>query len=150
MKNKINPALQKFEQFIGSWEMEIFNASFLPDAQATIKASASFEWFEEGEFLIFRQGQKNKGTPWAIWFIGHDKDAPNYTVLYMDDQSSSRVYEMSFENTLWKVWRNGPGFRQRFTGAVNQEQKIISGNWERSVDGENWEHDFGLTYKKLD
>ncbi|WP_025146434.1 hypothetical protein [Pedobacter jeongneungensis] len=74
MKNNINPALQELKQFIGTWEMEISNASFLPDASAVIKASASFEWFEEGEFLIFRQGTKNKETPWAIWFIGHDKD----------------------------------------------------------------------------
>jgi hypothetical protein len=103
MKNNINPASQELKQFIGTWEMEISNASFLPDANATIMAEASFEWFEEGEFLIFRQGTKNKATPWAIWFIGHDKDAQNYTVLYIDDQQSSRVYEMSFENRIWKL-----------------------------------------------
>lgn len=150
MKNNINPALQAFKQFIGTWEMEISNASFLPDANAVIKASASFEWFEEGEFLIFRQGKRNNDTPWAIWFIGHDKDAQNYTVLYIDDQQSSRVYEMSFENNVWKLWRNGPEFMQRFTGEVNQDQNIISGNWEKSTDGENWEHDFKLTYKKTE
>ncbi|QXV63965.1 hypothetical protein INP83_12735 [Mucilaginibacter sp. 21P] len=148
MKNDLNPTLLKFEQFIGTWEMEISNASFLPDAEETIKASASFEWFEEGEFLIFRQGKKNSGTPWAIWFIGQDKDAENYTVLYMDDQRSSRVYEMRFDNNIWKLWRNGPQFMQRFTGEVNEDRDLISGNWEKSVDGKNWEHDFHLTYKK--
>jgi len=150
MKNNINPALQALKLFIGTWEMEISNASFLPDAHAIIKANASFEWFEDGEFLILRQGTKNKETPWAIWFIGHDKDAQNYTVFYMDDQRSSRVYEMSFENSIWKLWRNGPQFRQRFTGEVNQDQNIISGYWEKSVDGNSWEHDFQLTYKKTE
>ncbi|WP_293310108.1 hypothetical protein [Pedobacter sp. UBA5917] len=148
MKNNINPALQELKQFIGAWEMEISNASFLPDANAVIKAKASFEWFEEGEFLIFRQGTKNSGTPWAIWFIGHDKDAQHYTVLYIDDQQSSRVYEMSFENSKWKMWRNAPEFIQRFTGEINQDKNIISGYWEKCVDGRNWEHDFNLTYKK--
>lgn len=148
MKNNINPELQALEPFIGPWEMEISQASFLPDAHATIKASASFEWFEEGEYLIFRQGQKNSGTPWAIWFIGHDKDAQHYTVLYFDDQRSSRVYEMSFENSTWKLWRNGPRFMQRFTAEVSEDQNMISGSWEKSVDGKNWEHDFRLTYKK--
>ena len=148
MKNNINPALQELKQFIGTWEMEISNASFLPDANAIIKARASFEWFEEGEFLILRQGTKNKETPWAIWFIGHDKDAQNYTVFYIDDQQSSRVYEMSFENRIWKIWRNGPQFMQRFTGEINKDKNIISGYWEKSVDGKNWEHDFHLTYKK--
>ncbi|PYF72968.1 DUF1579 family protein [Pedobacter nutrimenti] len=149
MKNNINPALQELKQFIGTWEMEISNASFLPDANATIKASASFEWFEEGEFLILRQGTKNQETPWAIWFMGHDKDAKNYTVLYIDDQQSSRVYEMSFENSIWKMWRNVPQFMQRFTAEINKDKNIISGYWERSVDGKNWEHDFHLTYKKV-
>lgn len=148
MKNNINPALQELKQFIGTWEMEISNASFLPDANAIITARASFEWFEEGEFLILRQGTKNMETPWAIWFIGHDKDAQNYTVFYIDDQQSSRVYEMSFENRKWKIWRNGPQFIQRFTGEINKDKNIISGYWEKSVDAKNWEHDFHLTYKK--
>ncbi|MFS2185598.1 DUF1579 family protein [Mucilaginibacter sp. Mucisp84] len=148
MKNNSNPALHALKQLTGTWEMEISNASFLPDKNAIIKASASFEWFEDGEFLIFRQGGKNQGTPWAIWLIGHDRDAQHYTVLYMDDQQSSRVYEMSFENSLWKLWRNGPQFMQRFTGELNQDHTIISGCWEKSVDGQNWEHDFQLTYKK--
>ncbi len=149
MKTNINPTLQDLEQFIGIWEMEISNASFLPDANATIKARASFEWFEEGEFLILRQGTKNKETPWAIWFIGHDKDTLNYTVFYIDDQQSSRVYEMSFENSIWKMWRNGPQFIQRFTAETNKDKNIISGYWEKSVDGKNWEHDFLLTYTKI-
>jgi hypothetical protein len=128
--------------------MKISNASFLPDGNATIKAVASFEWFEEGEFLIFRQGTKNTEMPWAIWFIGHDKDANHYTVLYIDDKQSSRVYEMSFENSIWKIWRNEPQFKQRFTGMVNKDTTIISGTWEKCIDGKNWEHDFQLTYKK--
>lgn len=148
MKNTINPALQALMQFIGKWEMEISNASFLPDAEATIKAPASFDWFEEGEFLILRQGTKNKETPWAIWLISRDKDAQNYTVLYIDDQRSSRVYEMSLEDGTWKMWRNGPQFIQRFTAGINKDKNIISGYWEKSSDGENWEYDFNLTYKK--
>lgn len=33
MKNNINPALQELKQFVGTWEMEISNASFF----ATLK-----------------------------------------------------------------------------------------------------------------
>jgi len=148
MNNNVNPALQELKEFIGTWEMEISNASFLPDPKETINSTACFEWFEDGEFLILRQGTKKKETPWAIWLIGRDKDSPNYSIFYIDDQRSSRVYEMSFENGIWKIWRNEPQFTQRFTAEVNRDKTLISGHWDRSTDGQNWDHDFNLTYKR--
>ena len=78
----INPALQDLKELIGTWEMELSNASFLPDLKTIIKGTASFEWFEGGDFLILRQGIKKKET-WATWFIGHDEDSQNYTILYL-------------------------------------------------------------------
>lgn len=147
--DNINPTLKDFKEFTGAWEMELSNASFLPDVKTVIKATASFEWFDGGAFLILRQGSKNSGTPWATWFIGHDKDTRNYTVLYIDDQQSSRVYEMSFENGIWKMWRNAPEFIQRFTAEISEDKKTISGYWEKSADGKTWHHDFNLKYNKL-
>lgn len=148
MNNNINPAIQELKEFIGTWEMEISNASFLSDPKEIIKATASFQWFEDGEFLILRQGTKKKETPWAVWLISRDKDSSSYSIFYMDDQQSSRVYEMSFESSIWKIWRNGPEFKQRFTAEVNRGKTIITGHWERSKDGQNWDHDFDLTYKR--
>jgi len=145
--NNINPALQDIKGFIGTWEMELSNASFLPDPKTIIKGTAIFEWFEGGDFLILRQGTKKK-APWATWFIGHDEDSRNYTVLYLDDRQSSRVYEMSFEDGIWKIWRTSPGFAQRFTGTISDDKKTITGYWEKSTDGKRWDHDFDLKYKK--
>jgi hypothetical protein len=146
--SNINPALQDLKELIGTWEMELFNAAFLPDPTTIIKGTASFDWFEGGDFLILRQGTKKKETPWATWFIGHDEDSQNYTILYIDDKQSSRVYEMSFENGIWKIWRNAPGFIQRFTGKVSKDKKMIEGYWEQSTDGKTWNHDFDLIYKR--
>lgn len=146
--NNINPALQDLKGLIGTWEMELSNAAFLPDLKTIIKEKASFEWLEEGDFLILRQGSKNTEAPWATWLIGHDRDSQNYTVFYIDDRRSSRVYEMSFENSVWKIWRNSPEFTQRFTGKVSEDEKSIIGFWEKSADGKTWDHDFDLTYKK--
>jgi hypothetical protein len=148
MNNNVNPELQDLKELIGTWEMSISNASFLPDLKTIIKGTASFEWFEGGDFLILRQGTKMEETPWATWFIGHDKDSQNYTILYIDDKQSSRVYEMSLENGIWKIWRNSPKFIQRFTGKISQDKKMIEGYWEKSTDGKTWNHDFNLTYKK--
>ena len=110
--SNINPALQNLRVFIGIWEMELTNASFLSDLKTVIKGTATFEWFEDGDFLILRQGTKNKETPWSTWFIGHDQDSPTYTIFYIDDKRSSRVYEMSLKKGVWKIWRYSPEFTQ--------------------------------------
>jgi len=57
------------------------------------------------------------------------------------------VYEMSFNDGVWKVWREAPGFSQRFTGVLSGD--VITGPWEFSEDGSTWRHDFDLTYTKV-
>ncbi len=52
--DKINPSLEELKKLVGIWTMELSNAVLLPDPTATIKGSASFDWFEGGDFLIMR------------------------------------------------------------------------------------------------
>jgi hypothetical protein len=56
---------------------------------------------------------------------------------------------MSFNDGVWKMWRNDPGFFQRFIGTFSKDGKSISAQWENSSDGKTWEHDFDLTYTKV-
>jgi len=144
-----NPALQSLAALAGNWEMELSNASFLPDPSATFRGSASVEWLEEGALLALRQGSRPT-APFAIWVIGRDEAAKTYTVLYFDDRGVSRIYAMSFYNGVWKMWREAPGFSQRFTATVSPDGNRISGKWEKSSDGQRWEHDFDLIYTRLD
>ncbi|MBS1687168.1 MAG: hypothetical protein JSS96_00475 [Bacteroidetes bacterium] len=146
--NILNPALQNIQELEGNWKMQLSNASFLPDATTVIEGVASFEWFDGGDFLVLRQGTKAE-APWATWLIGRDKDADNYTILYIDDKHSSRVYEMSFKDGVWKIWRDAVGFSQRFEGKLSEDKNMISGAWEKSQDGKKWEHDFDLVYKRI-
>jgi hypothetical protein len=60
------------------------------------------------------------------------------------------VYEMSLRDNVWKLWRDSPGFSQRLTGTFSEDGKTITGRWEKSSDGSNREHDFDLTYAKVD
>ncbi len=146
MKEQISPALKELAFLVGKWDMKISNASFLPSLSDVVDANASFEWYEEGEFLVLKQGKKE--TAHATWLIGRDQDSPNYTVLYFDDRHFSRVYEMSFENDVWKIWRNAPNFVQSFEGKVSKDKNTITGAWGKSADGKKWEHDFDLTYSR--
>ena len=130
--------------------MELSNASFLPRPADTVKGLVSFEWALDGAFLVLRMGGKPSGSPEALWLIGRDESTPNYTVLYYDARSVSRVYEMSFSDGAWKMWRTAPGFWQRYEGQLHQDGKTITARWEKSSDGARWEHDFDLTYTKVD
>ncbi len=121
----INPELKDFKVFLGQWTAEISNALFLPNLSDTLQSNASFEWYEEGEFLILRQGTKE--TAHTTWFIGHDQDFPNYTVLYFDDRHYYRVYEMSFKGNTWKIWRNAPNFIKSFESKLSEDKNTITG-----------------------
>jgi hypothetical protein len=144
-----NPALKPLEGLVGDWEMEISNASFLPRPSDIVKGGpVSFEWVQDGAFLVIHMGDKSPGPPQALWLIGRDDSTPNYTVLYYDARSVSRVYEMSFSE-VWKMWREAPGFWQRYESTVSKDGKTMTAHWEKSSDGSRWEHDFNITYTKL-
>ncbi len=144
-----NPALQPLEVLVGEWEMELSHASFLPHPSAIAKGAISFEWVQDGAFLLMRMGDKALSPPAAQWLIGRDEATPTYTVLYYDTRSVSRVYAMSFSERVWKMWREAPGFWQRYEGTVSPNGQTITAHWEKSSDGTTWEHDFDVTYTKL-
>lgn len=144
-----NPALASLEGLVGEWEMELSNASFLPRPSDTIKGLVSFEWVQDGAFLMMRMGDRPPGPPSARWLISRDESVPDYTVFYYDLRSVSRVYEMSFSEGVWKMWRNAPGFCQRYEGIVSKDGKTITARWEKSGDGAQWEHDFDVTYTRI-
>ncbi len=146
---KPNPALKDLEMLVGDWEMELSNAAFLPSPSATVKGLVSFEWLQDGAFLVMRMGDKPPSPPTAIWLIGRDESRPDYTVLYYDARSVSRVYEMSFSESVWKMWRESPGFWQRYEGKLSNDGDTITAHWEKSSDGTAWEHDFDITYRRI-
>ena len=56
---------------------------------------------------------------------------------------------MTFNKNEWKLWRDFPGFSQRFIGTFNEDHNIIIARWEKSSDGSNWELDFEETYTRV-
>jgi uncharacterized protein YndB with AHSA1/START domain len=146
---KSNPALDRLEVLVGDWNMELSNAAFLPNPSDTVNGIVSFEWVEAGAFLVMRIGDKPPSPHQAVWLIGRDESLPDYKVLYFDSRKVSRIYEMSFADGVWQMWRDAPGFSQRFQGTFSDDGNTITAYWEKSFDGSKWEHDFDLTYTKV-
>lgn len=142
-----NPALATLQFLTGAWDMELSEASFLPDPNAKVGGSVAFEWIEQGAALVMRMG--DAATPAATWIIGRDDSGPDYHVLYADNRGVSRVYRMSFSDGTWRMWRDTPEFSQRFNAEVSPGQAEISGSWRKSADGgTTWEHDFNVRYSR--
>ncbi len=143
-----NPALVDLEFLSGEWNMELSNAPFLPSRDDTAHGHVTFEWIEDGALLVMRQSERSGNPPAARWAIGRDESCSDYKVLYSDIRGVSRVYEMSFLDGHWRLWRNSPGFSQCFEGRVSPDEKTITSHWEKSFDATTWEHDFDITYTR--
>ena len=134
-----NPALENLGRLVGRWQVQL---GYPADPSNKMRVQAAFDWLEGGAFVIEHLAS-------STWIIGQDDSNKTYSVLYHDERGISRVYQMSLDNATWKMWRNSPGFSQRFEGNFSEAFDTITDRWEKSFDGSTWEHDFDLTYKRV-
>jgi hypothetical protein len=138
-----HPALADLRFLVGAWSMELSGASFLPDPESVMNGSVTFDWIEHDAALVMRMGDI------ATWIIGRDDAEQDYHILYGDDRGVSRVYRMSLEGGVWRIWRHTAEFSQRFEAQVDIDRGVITGHWEKSHDaGVTWEHDFNVRYTR--
>jgi hypothetical protein len=142
-------SLEALERFIGEWSLV---AAFKDVPPADAGARVTFEWLSGNTFLIERWEVPIPEAPDGIAIIGADPDSEgNYLQHYFDSRGVARVYRMSFDSGVWKLWREEADFSpldfsQRFTGTFSDDGNTIVGAWEICHDGATWEHDFDLTY----
>jgi hypothetical protein len=142
---KPNPVLKNLEVLIGEWNTAGTHPAF---PGATLRGHVSFEWFEGGAFLTMYSIVEEPGPPSSITVFGRDDATETYSMQYFDIRGVSRIYAMSLEGRICKLWRNAPGFAQRFTGTFSEDGNAIVGRWDKSGDGVNWEKDLELTYTR--
>jgi len=139
-------AMKRLDVFIGEWTLE---ASF---PGAAIAGRAVFEWMLDRQFLLERS--EVPGAPDSLAIVGFDPGREAYCQHYFDSRGIARVYAMSLSDGAWTLVRDCADFTplefsQRFTGSFSGDGRRITGRWETSANGSNWEHDFGLTYTKV-
>jgi hypothetical protein len=147
-------ALESLDVLIGRWEMEAsFEAGYFGPGTPPITGRGgrtTFEWLEGRFFLTQRFVNEHPAAPSGIAIIGPGTDLATFEQHYYDSRGVARVYQMSLDDGVWRVWRQAPGFWQRYTGEISEDGTSIKGAWEGSADGREWKHDFGLTYLKVD
>lgn len=130
--------LEALGLLVGEWELEL---AFPNDPSSKVQGKATFTWLEGNAFVILRLGDSS-------WIMGPDESSEEFSVLYHDGRGVSRVYQMSLDSSTWKMWRDSPGFSQRFEGTFGGDKNSIAAHWEKSTDGSTWEYDFDMTYTR--
>ncbi|HEX3514828.1 MAG TPA: hypothetical protein VHT26_12595 [Trebonia sp.] len=149
----VRPAsLARLDALVGAWEMEAtFGAGYFGAGSPAMTARGGrtvFDWLEGRFFLLQRFTVENPAAPSGLAVIAASGDADAFTQHYYDSRGVARVYQMTLRGSTWRIWREAPGFWQRYTGVISADGAAISGAWEGSADGQDWKHDFGLTYLK--
>lgn len=150
-----NPNLDLLNRLAGEWKLEA-----LLDGQMFKGGRVTFEWLADRAFLVQRSevddlselppGWAENAPHSTVSIIGLDDTSEQFTMLYADSSDVFRVYQMRLSDGVWTLWRDAPGFSQRFTGIFNEDGDMIEGRWERSDDGVEWVVDFDLTYTRVE
>jgi hypothetical protein len=147
MSESINAAArERLEPLVGEWTMEAAPPGGPPWPGG---GRVTFEFLEGAPLLIERWHVDMAEAPDGIAVIGCDGMSDTYYQLYTDERDVQRIYAMSLADGVWKLWRDGEPFSQRFTGEFSEDGKTITGRWEIADDGQSWKTDFDLIYEKV-
>ncbi len=140
-----NPALKPFAILIGDWNTTGTHP-LVPDT--ILHGRSTFEWIENGAFLVTRSEIDQPGFPAGLAIIGSDDALAQFFMLYFDERGVSRKLDVSLQDNLWTMSRTAPGFSQRFTASIVDEGNSILATWELSRDDATWQKDLELTYRR--
>lgn len=141
-----NPALNSLKTLIGEWKTVATHPA-VPDT--LFHGRTSFEWIEGGAFIKMHSEVDEEGVPSGIAIFGSDDKTGEYFMLYFDERTVSRKYDVSFQDNRLKWWRNTPDFSQRCTWTFADNGDTLVGKGEMCKDGKTWEGDLEQTFTRV-
>jgi hypothetical protein len=137
-----DPALEPFEALIGTWDTEATH----PMVDAVVQGTVTFEWLEGGHFVVERSHNEHELFPDAICVIGAPEDGDGLVMEYFDSRGVRRTYGISFEDGVLRMWRDAPGFDQRFSATVGAD--AFEGVSQVAETPGDWRDDLRVTYRR--
>lgn len=139
-----NPELEALAALVGEWTTEATHPAF---PSTVVRGRAVFEWLEGEQFLVQRSKTDHPDFPDSLAVIG--APAGRLSMHYFDSRGVHRVYDVSGSDGVWRMWRDEPGFAQRFRGTFEDNGDTIPGLWELSRDGSSWDADLEITFRRV-
>jgi hypothetical protein len=139
-----DPMLEPFDLLIGTWATEATH----PLVDEVVPGSTTFEWLEGGRFLIERSRMDHELFPDAISVIGAPEDGERLVMEYFDSRGVRRTYGVTVEDGVLRIWRDHPGFDQRFSARLGPD--AFEGQWQLAETAGDWRDDLKVTYRRRD
>src|SRR5262245_53429805 len=112
-----DPTLDAFDVLIGTWATEAVHTA----VDGMVEGSVTFEWLEGGHFLLMHSHADHELFPDGISVIGPPETGDGLVLEYFDSRGIRRTYGVSLADRVWRMWRDAPGFDQRFSASVAPE-----------------------------
>jgi len=151
-----DPALKALDRLVGTWTTEARHPA-MPGV--VVHGTVLVEWLEGERFLIHRARSDHPDFPDSISIIGFtdrdrvdgdpsDEPATDLRMHYFDSRGVSRIYAVSVDDQTWRIWRDAPGFSQRFAGRFADGGDTIIGRWQMCEDDRHWNDDLEIDYRR--
>ena len=150
-------ALARLDVLVGEWAIEARFPGDQPAAEGGPRGRSRLEWDLGRQVLLQRTEVPVPEAPDSLTVVSTDLQTGAYTQHYYDSRGVTRLYAMTLDDGVWTLTRESPDFSpldfaQRFTGRFSADATTISGAWEKrldgSRDGQHWQHDFDLIYRR--
>jgi hypothetical protein len=139
-----DPALEPFDVLIGTWATEATH----PMVDAVVPGSVTYEWLEGGHFLVQRSHNDHELFPDAISVIGAPEAGDGLVLEYFDSRGVRRTYGVALEEGVLRMWRDHPGFAQRFSATLGPDS--FEGLWQAAETQGDWQDDLKVIYRRRD
>src|SRR5919198_424734 len=113
-----DPAVAAFDALIGTWDTEAKHRM----VDEVVLGSTTFEWLVGGHFVVQRSHSDHELFPDGISIIGAPESGHGLVVEYFDSRGVRRTYGTSLDDGVWRIWRDQPGFDQRFVATLAPDQ----------------------------
>lgn len=137
-----NLTLKPFDALIGTWDTEATH----PLVDAVVPGTVAFEWLEGGHFIVQRSRNEHELFPDAISVIGAPETGAGLVMEYFDSRGVRRTYGISLNDGVLRIWRDHPGFDQRFTATLGPG--AFEGQWQLARIPGEWQDDLKVIYRR--
>ena len=137
--------LETLEPLVGEWTIQAKFAG----RDDVFRGTTTFAWFEGGSYLIQHAAMEDPIFPTGIMLIGPAVGGERVVQHYFDSRGIARIYEVSLEGGVLRLWRDDADFAQRYSGRFSADANTIEGAWEICEPGESWKHDFAFSYTRV-
>lgn len=139
-----DPALEPFEALIGTWDVEAKHRL----VEEVVHGSTTFEWLEGGHFLVQRSHMEHELFPDGISIIGAPEAGDGLVLESFDSRGVRRTYRTSLEDGVWRIWRDHPGFEQRFAATIGPDR--FEGLFQLAETPGDWQDDMKAIDRRRD